>query len=247
MMKERLVIIPTYNERENIDAMIHAVMQLEPAFDLLVVDDGSPDGTAGVVKALAAEWPNRIFLLERRGKLGLGTAYIAGFKWALKEKYSYIFEMDCDFSHPVDSLPTLFHALSYDGYDVAIGSRYTKGGGIKGWPWSRLMMSYFASIYVRMVTWLPVKDTTAGFVGYRRDTLEHIDLEAIHFKGYAFQIEMKWVAYCLGYRIVEVPITFIDRQKGASKMDSSIFGEAFWGVFKLKWWKITGKYPAKRK
>lgn len=242
-MSQSLIIIPTYNERENVAEMINRVMALDISFDLLFVDDASPDGTAGVVKALMPKYPQQIHILERSGKLGLGTAYITGFKWALAHDYQFIFEMDCDFSHPLSALSRLYNAVAYEGYDVAVGSRYTKGGGIADWPFIRRCISYGASLYVRMVTWMPVKDPTAGFVCYRRAVLEQLDLDAIEFKGYAFQIEMKFAAYRLGYSIKEVPITFTNRQLGSSKMSSSIFGEAFGGVIKLRYRACRGLFP----
>lgn len=245
-MKNKIIIIPTYNERENVAEMISQVFALEGNFEILIVDDSSPDGTASIVKDLMTQHPDRLHLLEREGKLGLGTAYIAGFKWCLSAGYNYIFEMDCDFSHPLEALPRLYDACHNKGYDVAIGSRYIKGGGVKDWPKDRIMMSRWASYYVRMITWLRVHDTTAGFVCYKREVLESIDLEAIHFKGYAFQIEMKYVAACLGFKLTEVPITFVNRKLGTSKMSSSIFGEAFTGVLKLRYWHTFKGYPQRK-
>jgi dolichol-phosphate mannosyltransferase len=233
-LPERIVIIPTYNEKENVEKMIRKVMGLEGGYHLLVVDDGSPDGTADIVKRLMQEYDGRLFIEERKGKLGLGTAYIHGFRWALAKGYEYIFEMDCDFSHNPDDLNRLFAACAQGGADVAVGSRYVKGGKVKNWPMGRLLMSYFASVYVRMVLWLGVSDTTAGFKCYKRRVLETIDLSAVHFVGYAFQIEMKYTAYKLGFRIAEVPITFIDRQEGVSKMSTRIFREAFLGVLQMR-------------
>lgn len=235
-----LVIIPTYNEKENAAAIIEAVLALEPPFDVLIVDDNSPDGTAGIVKGKMQEHSGRVFILEREGKLGLGTAYIAGFKWALAHGYEYIFEMDADFSHAPADLLRLRQAVE-DGADVAIGSRYSKGVNVENWPMGRVLMSYYASIYVKIVTGLPVNDTTAGFVCYRRRVLESIDLDAIRFKGYAFQIEMKYTAYKLGFKVVEVPIVFVNRVLGTSKMNTSIFGEAMVGVVKLRLGKVRGK------
>lgn len=246
-MAHSLIIIPTYNERENVAEMIRQVMAFEEGFDLLFVDDASPDATAGVIKAMMPDYPNRIHLIERSGKLGLGTAYITGFKWALEHGYDFIFEMDCDFSHPVSALPLLYSPVAHEGYDMAIGSRYVKGGGIKDWPFLRRTISYGASLYVRTVTWMPVKDPTAGFVCYKRAILERLDLDAIEFKGYGFQIEMKYAAYRLGYKIKEVPITFTDRKLGTSKMSSSIFGEAFHGVIKLSRRACKGSFPVTRK
>ncbi|MFC2770883.1 polyprenol monophosphomannose synthase [Porphyromonas endodontalis] len=245
-MKDKIIIIPTYNERENVANMITQVFALEGNFEILIVDDSSPDGTASIVKEEMGKYPERLHLLERKGKLGLGTAYIAGFKWCLSEGYNYIFEMDCDFSHPLEALPRLYAACHDQGYDVAVGSRYVKGGGVKDWPRNRIMMSRWASYYVRFVTWLKVHDTTAGFVCYRREVLEAIDLDAIHFKGYAFQIEMKYVAACLGFKLTEVPIIFINRKLGVSKMSSSIFGEAFTGVLKLRLWHTFKGYPHRK-
>ena len=233
-MPERIVIIPTYNEKENVEKMIRKVMGLEGGYHLLIVDDGSPDGTADIVKRLMQEFSGRLFIEERKGKLGLGTAYIHGFRWSLAKGYEYIFEMDCDFSHNPDDLNRLFAACAQGGADVAVGSRYVKGGKVKNWPMGRLLMSYFASVYVRMVLWLGVTDTTAGFKCYKRRVLETIDLNGIRFVGYAFQIEMKYTAYKLGFRIAEVPITFIDRQEGVSKMSTRIFREAFLGVLQMR-------------
>ncbi len=232
-MSNNLVIIPTYNEIENIEKMIRAVFSLPRNFDLLIVDDGSPDGTANKVKLLQKEFQNKLHLEERKGKLGLGTAYIHGFKWALKHNYEFIFEMDCDFSHNPNDLVRLLEACE-SGADVAVGSRYCRGGKITNWPVGRILMSYFASVYVRIVLWLPVKDTTAGFKCYRRKVLESIDLDAIRFMGYAFQIEMKYRAYKKGFKITEVPILFTDRVLGESKMSTKIFKEAFLGVIQMR-------------
>ena len=232
-MSNILVIIPTYNEIENIEKMIRAVFSLPRNFDLLIVDDGSPDGTANNVKFLQKEFQNNLHLEERKGKLGLGTAYIHGFKWALKHNYDFIFEMDCDFSHNPNDLVRLLEACEL-GADVAVGSRYCRGGKITNWPVGRILMSYFASVYVRIVLWLPVKDTTAGFKCYRRKVLESIDLDAIRFMGYAFQIEMKYRAYKKGFKITEVPILFTDRVLGESKMSTKIFKEAFLGVIQMR-------------
>lgn len=236
---KRVVIIPTYNERENIAKMIDTVMGLEGHYDLLIVDDGSPDGTANIVREKQEVYPDRLFMIERSGKLGLGTAYIAGFKYALEKGYDRIFEMDCDFSHNPNDLARLDAML--DDKDVAIGSRYSKGVNVVNWPMGRLLMSYFASKYVRIVTRMPVCDATAGFVGYRREVLERIDLDAIAMNGYGFQIEMKYSAWRLGFTIGEVSIIFIDREEGTSKMSSGIFGEAFFGVLKLPFRKIKPK------
>jgi dolichol-phosphate mannosyltransferase len=233
-LPERIVIIPTYNEKENVEKMIHKVMGLDGGYHLLIVDDGSPDGTADIVKQLMLEYDGRLFIEERKGKLGLGTAYIHGFRWSLAKGYAYIFEMDCDFSHNPDDLNRLYAACAEGGADVAVGSRYVKGGKVKNWPKGRLLMSYFASVYVRMVLWLGVRDTTAGFKCYKSRVLHTIDLSAIRFVGYAFQIEMKYTAYKLGFRIAEVPITFIDRQFGVSKMSTRIFREAFLGVLQMR-------------
>ena len=230
-----IVIIPTYNEKENIEKIVRAVMGLEKAFNILVIDDGSPDGTAAIVKRLMAdEFADRLFLIERTGKLGLGTAYIAGFKWALAHGYDYIFEMDADFSHDPNDLPRLYAACHDEGADVAIGSRYVSGVNVVNWPMGRVLMSYFASKYVRMVTGFNVHDTTAGFKCYRRRVLETIPLDKIRFKGYAFQIEMKFTAYKIGFRIKEVPVIFVNRREGVSKMSGGIFGEAFFGVMRLR-------------
>ncbi|MCY7351506.1 MAG: polyprenol monophosphomannose synthase [Cytophagaceae bacterium] len=230
----RLVVIPTYNEIENIEAIIRKVMSLKPNFDLLVVDDGSPDGTAVAVRDLQFEYPGRIHLLERRGKLGLGTAYIAGFQYALREGYQYIFEMDADFSHNPDDLVRLWAACAQDGYDMAIGSRYISGVNVVNWPIGRVLMSYFAGTYVRFITGMPVMDATAGFKCYTRRVLSTIPLDRIRFVGYAFQIEMKFTAWKYGFRIKEVPIIFTDRTQGQSKMSSGIFREAVLGVIELK-------------
>ena len=235
----RLIIIPTYNERENVVKMIHRVMSLALNFDLLIVDDGSPDGTAALVKEQMATYPDRLHIVERSGKLGLGTAYIAGFKYALEHDYDRIFEMDCDFSHNPDDLARLDAML--DEKDVAIGSRYCKGVNVVNWPMGRLLMSYFASKYVRIVTRMPVKDATAGFVGYRREVLDAIDFDRVKMNGYGFQIEMKYTAWRLKYRVGEVSIIFIDREEGTSKMSSGIFGEAFFGVMRLPFRKIRRK------
>lgn len=236
-MSNSLVIIPTYNEKENIERMIRKVFSLPYAFHLLIIDDGSPDGTASIVKSLMQEFNGKLFLEERKGKLGLGTAYIHGFKWALARSYQFIFEMDCDFSHNPDDLIRLREAC-VNGGDVAIGSRYVKGGKIENWPMGRVLMSYCASIYVRIILWVPFKDTTAGFKCYKRAVLERINFDSIKFIGYAFQIEMKYLAYKLGFKVVEVPITFTDRVEGASKMSKGIFKEAILGVLKMKFMTI---------
>lgn len=234
-MTDSIVIIPTYNEKENIEKIIRAVFALEKEFHILVIEDGSPDGTANIVKGLMAdEFSNRLFIIERSGKLGLGTAYITGFKWCLEHSYEYVFEMDADFSHNPDDLPRLYAACHDDGNDLAIGSRYITGVNVVNWPMSRVLMSYFASKYVRFVTGVKINDTTAGFVCYRRNVLEAINLDAIRFKGYAFQIEMKYTAYKLGFRIKEVPVVFVNRVEGTSKMSGGIFSEALWGVIRLR-------------
>lgn len=235
--ESKLVIIPTYNEKENIEKIIRKVRSLEGDFHVLVIDDGSPDGTASIVKSLMGEFEGSLFILERQGKLGLGTAYLTGFKWALEHGYDYITEMDADFSHNPDDLIRLIAACK-EGGDVAIGSRYCKGISVVNWPIGRVLMSYFASKYVRFVLGINVYDTTAGFVCYRRKVLETIDFDKVKMKGYGFQIEMKYTAYRLGFKIVEVPVIFVDRTEGVSKMSSSIFGEAFWGVMDLKMRKL---------
>ncbi|OKZ09091.1 polyprenol monophosphomannose synthase [Bacteroides nordii] len=242
---DSIVIIPTYNERENIENIIRAVFGLEKEFHILIIEDGSPDGTAAIVKKLQEEFPERLFMVERKGKLGLGTAYIAGFKWALAHHYEYIFEMDADFSHNPQDLPRLYKACAEEGGDVAIGSRYVSGVNVVNWPMGRVLMSYFASKYVRFITGIPVHDTTAGFKCYRRCVLQTIDLDNIRFKGYAFQIEMKFTAYKCGFKIIEVPVIFINRELGTSKMNGSIFGEAVFGVIKLKLNSWFHKYPQK--
>jgi len=232
-MPGSLVIIPTYNEKGNIENITRKVLSLPGDFHLLIVDDGSPDGTGAIVKTLMQEFPNRLFIIERQGKLGLGTAYIAGFKWAIAKGYDYIFEMDADFSHNPEDLIRL-KAACENGADVAIGSRYVKGGNVKNWDMKRVLMSYFASFYVRMILWMNIKDTTAGFKCYRRRVLEALPLDNIRFIGYAFQIEMKYLAYKKKFKIVEVPITFIDREVGVSKMSRGIFKEAFIGVIQIR-------------
>ncbi|MEO8587835.1 MAG: polyprenol monophosphomannose synthase [Flavobacteriales bacterium] len=232
-MPERLVIIPTFNEKENIQDILSHVLRLSPAFDVLVVDDNSPDGTADLVKVMQGHWPARVHLLQRAGKQGLGTAYIAGFNWAMAHAYDFVFEMDADFSHNPDDLVRLYDACA-KGADMSVGSRYVKGGRVKDWSWDRVLMSFTASLYVRTVLWLGVRDTTAGFVCYRRKVLETLPLDEIKFVGYAFQIEMKYRVRLLGFRIEEVPITFVDRLKGTSKMNSGIFKEAFLGVLNMR-------------
>ena len=240
-MDNRLVIIPTYNEIENAEKIIRAVFALDGNFDILIIDDGSPDGTAAAVKGLQGEFEGRLHLLERSGKLGLGTAYLTGFKWALDHGYDYIFEMDADFSHAPSDLPRLWAACAEDGADMSIGSRYSKGVSVVNWPIGRILISYFASVYVRTVLRFKIFDSTAGFVCYTRKVLEAIDFDAVQMKGYGFQIEMKYTTFKLGFRIAEVPVIFINRQEGTSKMSGSIFGEAFWGVLKLRFRKFKRK------
>ena len=246
---DSVVIIPTYNEKENIENIVRAVLALQPhTFNVLIIDDGSPDGTAAIVKRLMeGDCAGRLFLVERSGKLGLGTAYIAGFKWAIEHGYDFIFEMDADFSHDPNDLPRLYEACAKDGYDVAIGSRYVTGVNVVNWPMGRVLMSYYASKYVRLVTGLPIHDTTAGLKCYRRRVLETIDLDAIRFKGYAFQIEMKFTAYKLGFKVKEVSVIFVNRQLGTSKMSGGIFGEALFGVMRLRWAALTGKIKPRKK
>ncbi len=240
-MDRRIVIIPTYNEKENIEAITRKVLSLPGGFQILVIDDGSPDGTAAIVKGLQTEFPERLHLLERSGKQGLGTAYLTGFKWSLEHGFDYVFEMDADFSHNPDDLLRLYAACAEQGADLSVGSRYCHGVSVVDWPMSRIIMSYYASAYVRGVLGMKVFDTTAGFVCYTRKVLETIDLDAVQMKGYGFQIEMKYTAFRLGFKIIEVPIIFTNRQLGTSKMSSGIFGEAFWGVIKLRFRKIKGK------
>ena len=240
-MDRKIVIIPTYNEKENIEAITRKVFSLPGDFQILIIDDGSPDGTAGIVKGLQAEFPERLHLIERSGKLGLGTAYLTGFKWSLEQGFDYIFEMDADFSHNPDDLLRLYAACAEQGAGLAVGSRYCHGVSVVDWPMSRIIMSYYASAYVRGVLNMKVFDTTAGFVCYTRKVLESIDLDDVRMKGYGFQIEMKYTAYRLGFKIHEVPIIFTNRQLGTSKMSSGIFGEAFWGVIKLRFRRFKGK------
>lgn len=237
-MSDSLVIIPTYNEKENIERILRKTFSLPKEFHVLIVDDGSPDGTATIVKELQKDFNGKLFIEERKGKLGLGTAYIHGFRWAIARKYDYIFEMDADFSHNPEDLERLYISCVHDGADMSVGSRYCKGGKVENWPFIRWLMSYFASVYVRTVLWINVKDTTAGFKCYKRKVLETIDLNNIKFVGYAFQIEMKYTAILHGFKIKEVPIKFVDRQFGVSKMSIRIFKEAFWGVFKMRKKKI---------
>lgn len=242
---DSIVIIPTYNEKENIENIIRAVFGLQKVFHILVVEDNSPDGTADIVRQMQKEFPERLFMIERKGKLGLGTAYITGFRWAIEKKYDYIFEMDADFSHNPNDLPRLYAACHDQGADLSIGSRYVSGVNVVNWPMGRVLMSYFASKYVRIITGVKIHDTTAGFVCYRRSVLETIELDKVRFKGYAFQIEMKYTAYKCGFKITEVPVIFVNRELGTSKMNSSIFGEAVFGVIRLRldgWFK---KYPKK--
>lgn len=246
-MADCLIIIPTYNEILNIEAIIRKSLSLSENFNILVVDDNSPDGTAAKVKELQNEYVNRIHILEREGKLGLGTAYIAGFNWALSHQYEYIFEMDADFSHNPEDLVRLYHACSIDGADLAIGSRYISGVNVVNWPIGRVIMSYYASSYVRFVSGMKVMDTTAGFKCYRRKVLETIDFDRIRFKGYAFQIEMKFTAYKYKFKIVEVPIIFTDRKRGKSKMSGGIFNEALWGVIFMKWKSFFRSYKLTEK
>ena len=242
----QLVIIPTYNEKENIANIIRAVFRQPIDFHVLIIDDGSPDGTASIVKSMMEAFPDRLFIVERKGKQGLGTAYICGFKWALEHKYDYIFEMDADFSHNPDDLCRLYDACANNGVDVAIGSRYVSGVNVVNWPIGRVIMSYFGSQYVRFVLGLPIKDTTAGFKCYRRNVLETIEFDKIHFKGYGFQIEMKFTAYKCGFNIKEVPIVFVNRELGTSKMSGGIFSEALLGVIRLKWQSLFRTYPQKK-
>lgn len=246
MNHQKLVIIPTFNELENIQEMVQTVMALEEDFSLLIIDDGSPDGTAAVVKSLQSTYPDRLHLLERKGKLGLGTAYITGFKWALARSYDFIFEMDCDFSHDPKDLIRLYDSVKDRNYDLAIGSRYITGVNVVNWPIGRVLMSYFASVYVKFITGLPIKDATAGFKCYHRSVLEGIKLEEVKFIGYAFQIEMKFTTWKLGFKIIEVPIIFTDRTKGTSKMSSGIFKEAVLGVIWMKIKSIFSPYELNR-
>ncbi len=248
-MSDSVVIIPTYNEKENIEAIIKAVLALEEQhrFDILVIDDNSPDGTGAIVERLIEQTPDRISIIKRSGKLGLGTAYIEGFKWALTKGYSYIIEMDADFSHRPEDLIPLYRACAEEGADLSVGSRYISGVNVVNWPMGRVLMSYYASAYVRIVTGMKVRDTTAGFVCYKREVLEAINLDAVEFKGYAFQIEMKFTAYKMGFRIKEVPIVFINRVLGTSKMSGGIFSEALIGVIKLRWQSIFNKERFARK
>ena len=240
-MNDSLVIIPTYNEKENIERIIRKVFSLEKDFDILIVEDNSPDGTAAIVKKLMKEFEDRLFIIERQGKLGLGTAYIAGFKWGLDHEYEYIFEMDADFSHNPDDLLRMYDTAANKGADVVIGSRYIKGVNVVNWPMGRVLMSYYASTYVRIVTGLKIMDTTAGFMCWTRKVLETIDMDSIKFVGYAFQIEMKYTAFKLGFNVVEIPIIFTDRTEGTSKMNKGIFKEAIFGILNLRFRNIVGK------
>lgn len=242
MLVEKLVIIPTYNEKENIEAILQAIWNLQQDFHVLVIDDGSPDGTADIVRSLQSRFNNTVFLEERQGKQGLGTAYIYGFRWGVSKGYGFIFEMDADFSHHPNDLPRLYDACKYNGADVAIGSRYVKGGGVRNWPWDRIALSKGGSFYTRIITWMPISDPTAGFMCYRKEVLETINLDQIHFIGYAFQIEMKFAAWKLGFKIKEVPIQFEDRKYGESKMSKGIVKEGILGVLKLRWHSLFTNY-----
>ncbi|MBO9571282.1 MAG: polyprenol monophosphomannose synthase [Chitinophagaceae bacterium] len=244
---EKIVIIPTYNERENIAGIIHTIMDMHQDYHILVIDDGSPDGTADIVKELQEVYPTQLFLEERKGKLGLGTAYIHGFKWAIERRYDFVFEMDADFSHNPADLPRLYKACKYEGADMAIGSRYVKGGGTINWPRNRILLSKGGSLYTRLITLMPLKDTTAGFVCYKREVLETINLDEIKFLGYAFQIEMKYATWKLGFKIVEVPILFEDRKFGVSKMHKGIIKEGILGVVKLRFYSLFKDYGNKVK
>ena len=241
---EKLVVIPTYNEKENIESIIAAVIGLQQQYHILIIDDNSPDGTADIIKSLFSQYPGQLFLEQRMGKLGLGTAYIHGFKWALEKGYRYIFEMDADFSHNPADLERLYESC-LDGAGVSVGSRYVKGGAVENWPANRIALSRGASLYTRLITWMPIKDPTAGFVCYRREVLEAINLDGISFVGYAFQIEMKFAAWKLGFKIAEVPITFKDRKLGASKMNKGIVKEGILGVLKLRWQSLFKNYRKK--
>lgn len=247
MMSDSLIIIPTYNEKENIAAIVNAIFNLSHSYDILIIDDGSPDGTGDIVKKMKIDYPNKLHLIERSGKQGLGTAYIVGFKWALEKEYNYIFEMDADFSHNPHDLIRLYNACASEGADMAIGSRYSTGVNVVNWPMGRVLMSYYASKYVRFVTGMKIADATAGFVCYTKQALETIDLNRVHFKGYAFQIEMKYTAHCLGLKIKEVSIIFVNRTLGTSKMNSGIFREGIFGVISLRCRQIFGGIKAKRK
>jgi dolichol-phosphate mannosyltransferase len=243
---EKIVIIPTYNEKDNVEAIIRAVFGLNEGFHVLIIDDGSPDGTASIVKKLQQEFPSQLFLQERIGKLGLGTAYIHGFRWSIEKGYSFIFEMDADFSHNPADLIRLFDACKNGGADVAVGSRYVQGGALANWPWGRIFLSKGASYYTRLILWMPVKDPTAGFVCYKKEVLETINLNEISFIGYAFQIEMKYAAWQLKFKIIEVPITFVDRKLGVSKMNKSIVKEGILGVLNLRLQNVFKNYRNKK-
>jgi len=240
-MDRKIVITPTYNEKENIEKIVRKVFSLEGDYNILVIEDNSPDGTAAIVKRLQEEFPDRLFMIERKGKLGLGTAYLTGFKWALENGYDYIFEMDADFSHNPDDLSRLYSTCSEGGADLAIGSRYCNGISVINWPIGRVIMSYYASAYVRTILRIKIFDTTAGFKCYKRKVLETINLDDVRMKGYGFQIEMKYTAYKLGFKVKEVPVIFVDRKEGTSKMSTGIFGEAFWGVIALRFRRLKAK------
>ena len=244
---EKIVIIPTYNEKENISSIITAVFNLQQDYHVLVIDDGSPDGTASIVKELMLVYPDRLFLQERKGKLGLGTAYIAGFKWSIEHGYAFIFEMDADFSHNLNDLERLYHACKNEGADLAVGSRYVPGGKTENWPLDRHLYSRGGALYTKLITWMPVNDPTAGFVCYRREVLEAINFDMIRFVGYAFQIEMKFAAWKLGFKIQEVPITFVDRKIGVSKMSKGIIKEGVLGVLRIQWNSLFHNYRRKVK
>lgn len=239
---EKIVIIPTYNEKENIAGILKAIFSLNQGYHVLVIDDGSPDGTANIVRSLQKEYDGQLFLEERKGKLGLGTAYIHGFKWSTKKGYEYIFEMDADFSHKPSQLERLYKACKYEGADVAVGSRYVPGGRIENWPWDRRFYSKGGALYTKLITWMPVNDPTAGFICYKKEVLQTINLDEIKFVGYAFQIEMKFAAWKLGFKIKEVPITFIDRKDGSSKMNKGILKEGVLGVLKIQWQSVFKNY-----
>lgn len=244
---EKVVIIPTYNEKDNIEAITRAIFDLQQDFHVLVIDDGSPDGTADIVRGLQREFPQHLFLETRQGKQGLGTAYIYGFRWAINKGYEFVFEMDADFSHNPQDLPRLYDACKHQGADLAVGSRYVRGGGVTNWSWDRIVLSKGGSMYTRMLLWMPVSDPTAGFVCYRREVLETIDLDEIHFVGYAFQIEMKFATWKLGFKIKEVPIHFADRKFGESKMNTGIVKEGVLGVLQLRWYSLFTNYRRRLK
>ena len=244
---EKIAIIPTYNEKENVSAIVEAIFSLNQNFHILIIDDSSPDGTAGIVRNLQKKYPDELFLEVRQGKLGLGTAYIHGFKWAVAKGYAFVFEIDADFSHNPNNLEHLYNACKYQGADLAVGSRYVKDGGFINWPRQRILLSKGASIYTRMITWMPVKDPTAGFICYKKEVLETINLDEIRFTGYAFQIEMKFAAWKLGFKIKEVPIVFQDRKLGVSKMNKGIVKEGILGVLKLRWYSLFKNYSKRVK